>query len=229
MAIALVASVGAASTTSNNVTTAGANTTGANLIVLTVAAFNGNAGTLSGPSDSNTNTWTALTIRNSVTDGSWVRQYYCVSPSVGSGHTFSINSTAAYPSIYMQAFSGLDASPYDQENGAVGAGSITTLQNGSITPGGADYLFCAGMMTSAQLGTITIDSSFTITDQFLLALGQAEGGAMAYKIASGSGAEDPTWTFLGGGFGGVAASNMATFKIAAAGANTKRSFGLICG
>ena len=117
-------------------TTSGINTTGANLIVVTVAYD-----TQSGVSDSNGNTWTALTAQSGSQDGN-ARMYYCFNPTVGAGHTFT--SAQGYGAICVSAWSGAATSPQDQQNGQYNGPSPTsTIEPDRITvvPNGVDSTF----------------------------------------------------------------------------------------
>lgn len=207
MAIALVANVGAGSATSNNVTTGSIDTTGADLIVIVVSAYGG-APTLS---DSKGNTWTARTSYGPI---HVCKIYYCASPTVGSGHTFTLTSSTLYPTVNVAAFSGTHATPYDVENGyaEVGAPS-TTGQPGSVTPSEDNEVLITGTTHASTVSSI--GSSFTITDNIAYGAGTNIGGAMAYKIQTSAGAENPTWTY---GSAQYFTASIATFKAGGGGA-----------
>jgi hypothetical protein len=138
--------------------------------------------------------------------------YYAKNATVGSGHTFTFDGTAVYPSIGIMAFSGSDTtSPFDQENGAENAGT-TSLQTGSVTPStNAQILVAALGFNTAN--TISVNSSFTglIQQNFT---GGVEGMAMAYLIQTTAGAVNPTFSWSSSS---AAAAAIATFKTAAAG------------
>ena len=183
-------------TNANGATTAAGDTTGASLIVIAVATiFNATptpTDLLNGSASGNT--WTPLT---AYADGgtSFVRLYYCVNPNTSSTHTFSVSSgSGIYPSIFMIAFSGTDTStPFDVQNGASHS-SGTTLATGSVTPSKALSVFVTAFATFTS-NVSSIDSSFTISDSQTFQGANHSGGAMAYKIQSGSAtAENPTWT-----------------------------------
>lgn len=210
MAYALVTSTSAGSANANDVTTAGVNTTGATLIVLIVATNAGVAAPT--PTDSKSNTWTSLTAQES---GGILRVqlWYCASPVVGSGHTFSVSSGFSLPSIDALAFSGAAASPFDQQNGAVNF-FASTLQPGSVTPSENNELLVTGF-ASSQVDASSIDSSFTLQENVALT-GNHYSASAAYKIQTSAGAENPTWTASGNG---RVAAAIATFKAAAATGN----------
>ena len=216
MAIALVANTIAQSTGTGSVTTSGINTTGASLIVVGFAGYvDSPFGTLT---DSNGNTWTPLTTYQASGDTKWkVKLYYAENPTVGSGHTFTWTSTFNYPSISVAAFSGAKTSTvFDVENGGTVA-SGTTLATGSVTPS-EDNELLVSILGHNDTVTISIDGSFTISDQVSKSVGHAIGLAMAYKIQTSLGAENPTWTnsaTFSASDPGMAA--IATFKAVAAG------------
>lgn len=170
--------------TSGGVTSASVDTTGANLIVIAVCGYLA-APT---PTDSKGNTWTVLA--SSDTTFEWVRMYYCVAPTVGSGHTFS--STAAYGSIGVIALSGMSGG-FDTHNyGATLSG--TTVGTGSITTSQANTVLvsCVGFNTAGT--TVSIDNSLTITDQVDNSNGNYYGFAMAYKVLTATTTINATWT-----------------------------------
>jgi hypothetical protein len=206
MAIAFVADSEAGSIGGTTVTTAGIDTTGANLIVLEVVHLQGTNPTVS---DFYGNTWTPLTLRNAG-GGHASRLHYCLSPSVGSGHTFTASQSTSFPSIHVEAFSGVGA--YDQESGA-GAGS-GTVQPGSLTPPSNGALFVCGLGNGGGSGA-TINSSFNKTSGLDTSGGNHFGGAIAYLIQGTAGAVNPTWSSTNGGDWTAV---MATFTEAAAAA-----------
>lgn len=191
MAWALITTASGQSTDNDTVVTAGVDTTGANLLVLLALAQPVTGVTVS---DSKSNAWTALTAQqNGVATGT--RLYYSVNPTVGTGHTFTVSATGTFPAVAVQAWRGAKA--FDAENGANQA-SGTTLQTGSVTPAGDNELFVSGCGPSGG-GVVTnaIDSGFTETAD-LDENATAAGGAMAYKVQTAAGAENPTWTASGG-------------------------------
>jgi len=191
---ALVAHTVAASAAGNGFTTSAIDTSGADLIVLSIGYYNGiNTATVS---DSKSNTWTALTQRVA-TNNCAHRLFYCASPTVGTGHTFTLTGNSTFGAMQVQAFSGAAASPYVSENGAT-AGSGTSLQTGSLTPAENNALLVSGacIREAANPGdTLSINSSFSISDSQIGVASQNLGSAMAYKIQEARGAENPTWSW----------------------------------
>jgi hypothetical protein len=206
VAIAFIVDSEAGSSGGTSVTTAGVDTTGANLIVLNVVYLQGTSPAVS---DSAGNTWTALTQR-AAGGGHSSRLYYCLSPTTAASHTFTASASTSFPSIYAEAFSGVGA--YDQESGA-GAGS-GTVQPGSLTPPSNGALFVCGLGNGGSSGA-TINSSFNKTGGLDTSPGNYFGGAIAYLIQGTAGAVNPTWSSTNGGDW---SSGMVTFTEAAAAA-----------
>lgn len=120
--------VGAGSTNSNNVTTAGINTTGANFAVLALASYQAVARPTI--SDSGVHTWNALT-DIAITGDARCTLFWALLTSVGAGHTATASGTGSYPAIYWVPYSGAAASPFDQQNGDAGS---APRQTGNVTP-----------------------------------------------------------------------------------------------
>lgn len=194
--------VQAGTSDASNVTTGAIDTTGAKLITLAITA---NSVTYT-VSDSKGNTWTALTARGSGLE----RLYYCINPTVGSGHTFSVASTAQLPTISVLAFSSVNTPSLDTETGASAAGS--TEQPGSITPASVAEVFVTGY-GYADTGVATVNSGFATGDTPVgLAGGLHYGTGTAFRInfPADSTARNPTWTQ---GSSTAQAVAMAAFKL----------------
>lgn len=209
-AIAIVNHIIQGATATNNVTTSAVNTTGANLIVISVASYKpGGTVTIS---DSKSNTYTALTQRNAPNDAR-VQLYYCASPTVGSGHTFTGTSTGAYPVLGVITASGAAASPFDQESGS-GADTGTTSQPGSLTPSQNNCLLVTGIELHVNATPFSVDSGFS-ADMLNFSSGNYVAAGVATKIQTTAGAENPTWTWT---TSGANATAMAVFKASASSA-----------
>lgn len=171
-------------------TTAAADTTGANIIMLYVASFTASTAT---PTDSKSNTWTAAAAeRNTGSPTTYERWWYCLNPTVGSGHTFSHVKSGGRPIIGMQAWSFSSVtSAFDQENGGSAAVSNTCVV-GSLTNVDGSGLSIAGVV-SAYGSPSSIDTSYTITDTIASGYG-VTGAGMAYLNPSTGSAKNPTWT-----------------------------------
>jgi hypothetical protein len=190
----------------NSPTTGSLDTTGATLLVA-VCTY---AGSPTGVTDSKGNTWTALTAY--ANSGVTTRIYYVNSntPTVGTGHTFTLNGTGIAAVINVVAFSGTASSPFDLENGANSL-SASTIQPGSVTPTANDSIIVTGFSGGNTFGgAATINSGFTITDQSPLTGGVNYGSAAAYLIQGTLAAVNPTWT-LGSTVSNIA-SSVAVFK-----------------
>lgn len=204
MAYALVANTGTGSTDAANVTPTGVNTTGANFVAFGAISYSVSAA----PSlvDSKGNVLTALTAYA----GSQcrVQLYYCLNPTVGSGHTGTLSRSASYPALFMQAWSGAkSSSPFDAENGASGT-SATSLQPGSVTPSEDNELLIS-VVNNFTSSAHAINSSFTISNSFVFG-GGGLSGAMAYRVQTTAGAVNPTWSWS---TANTNAAAIACFKI----------------
>jgi hypothetical protein len=207
--MALISSVGASSSDGgSSVTTGAIDTSTATLLVVHVADYVG--ATASTISDSKSNTWTPLTAIGSST---MCRShlFYCSSPSVGSGHTFTATKVSGntYPSIEVSAWTG--APTYDQESGHAQTTVPTDNQPGSLTPPVDNCLFVTGLCyeISELDGNVTIDSSFTKLLNNNFTSGQAMGGAFGYFEQTTAAAKNPKWDYASSI---ITAATMATFK-----------------
>lgn len=191
----LVAHVGTGGS-ANGVTSGAIDTTGANLLVINVAWYPGVTDPLT-ITDSKSNTWTALTQHGTGGAGATTehqRLYYCFGGTVGSGHTFTGSGVGSFPSIQVQAWSGIASSPFDQENGNQ-VTSATSITVGSITPSQATTLFIAGAAFdgTAVSGNITV-SGFTSSDINAYSAGNFIGGAMFYLVLSAATPTNPVFS-----------------------------------
>jgi len=177
--INLLASISAYSSTGHDITTGSINSSGATLLIVALADRATGSHTIS---DSKGNTWTALTGR---TGGSLSQQtlYYCLSPTVGSGHTFSSTCGAAsYPALAVTAWNGV--SGFDKSAGASSttqAGSITPAQNNSL------IIFHATALTDA----VSVSSGFTL-HQNIVQHGNNYTIGLSYLIQATASAINPT-------------------------------------
>lgn len=188
----------------NSATTAGFDTTGADLLVAFVA-WDTAAGAIAF-SDSKGNTWNKLTSQVLTVEGSF---YWCNPTAVGSGHTFTASLTGSNPVLNVEAWSGSAPSAFDQQNG--GSNSVgTTIATGSVTPAQDNELIVAGIgIRGGSTSISSIDSSFTIGTNTAPG-GTNDGSAIAYLTQVGAAAVNPTWTVAG--TGSVKVACIATFK-----------------
>lgn len=187
----LIAHTGGGGDQDGTAPTPAIDTTGANLMVVSVSWYFGvtGAGTLT---DSKGNTWTGLT---SVATTSFKSQlFYCFNPAVGSGHTVSYAGTFTVPVICVSAWSGIVTSPFDAENGAFN-NSASTISTGSISAS-QDALVISGFMTAEAGATGMGATGFTLLDEVPGTFGQNLPGAHAYKIIP-AGSANASWSYTG--------------------------------
>lgn len=177
--------------------------TGANLIVVCIHRFTTSALTVT---DSKGNTYTALTsYQTSMASG--IRFYYCLNPTVGSGHVFTVAGTGAFPTITALGFSGVAASsPYDKENGALHGGPGTSRQTGSVTPAENGSLIVAGATLGAAVSSPSVNSSMTLQETVAAVGGSYMGALAAYYVQPTAAAINPTfsWTTNSGNSAAIA-------------------------
>lgn len=219
MTITLISSTKSAGTAGS--TTPAINTTGANFIAIAIAG--GNA--VETVSDSKGNTYTALTTQT--TSGPDSVLYYCVSPTVGTGHTFTNAATSSFSVIMVAAFSGLLTSgTFDVQNGATSGATVTSIQTGSITPSANNELIVSGFAGNVGATSISIDSGFTIVQSSPYNAGTSYAGGLAYFVQSTASAVNPAWSWPTLDFPNAA--TIASFKgtAAIASASTPKFFSL---
>lgn len=178
-------------------TTSAIDTTGANLIVIVDGYYAGaGGGTLLAPTDNKGNTYTGLTRKS--TTNSTCRIWYCASPTVGSGHTFTLSASLGIIAggIAVQAWSGANIAPFDVENGTTNAG-VTSVQPGSVTPNNNNSLIIAGVSTDGAGSSFAINSSFTVSDSANYSGGNNDGIGAAYFVQGAAAAINPTWSWTG--------------------------------
>jgi hypothetical protein len=190
----------------DNPTVSAIDTTGANLLVAAISQYNGSGvGTLS---DSKSNTWTALTAKVGAAEA-YNRLFYCASPIVGSGHTFTYNNTGLFGAIAVQAWSNANVSPFDLQNGNTAASGLT-VQPGSVTPNQINSVIITAVCPGgAATSGYSIDGGFTVSDSVNTGPG-VEGLAMAYLVQGAAAAVNPNWSWTGSS--NDAAATIAVFK-----------------
>lgn len=183
------------------VTTTAINTTGANLIVLSLIHTNSQPTV----TDSYGNLWTPLTALGS---SQVSRLFYCVNPTVGPGHTFTATqSLESYPVLGVLAVSGASDTPFDVENGSTG--NSTSLQPGNITPTQDGSLVVTALANGVGTNAAINGGYTALTSDFVNAA--AVGGSFAYLIQNSAAQTNPTWTWNSGGASSAA---IASFKSA---------------
>lgn len=195
---ALVAHAISSSTDGDAFTSSAIDSTGANFCFVGLSSFPGAGGDVIAPTDSKGNTYTALTARLGPGGSLKVIGYYVVSPTVGSGHTVTVNTTGvkSYSAVNVRCYSGVTTvSTIDTEGAGGSATGGTSVAAGSITPSSSSNVIIGCASFTSVVSAITL-SGYSNLD----ALG---GGSSAYvglacgdKIGSLGGSENPTfgWT-----------------------------------
>jgi hypothetical protein len=185
MTIALVTN-GAANGNVPSVT--GLNTTGATLLVATVTVDNGQ-GSGKTVTDNKGNTWTRITLIPTNASNQ-VELWYSLPTSVGASH--NITYSGNFAAIRVAAFSGTATSSVLDGAVATNKGNfLTTIQAGSKTPSQANCLLIACLGLDAGGSAVSINSGFTITNNIT---NSSALSALAYKIQTTAGAENPQWS-----------------------------------
>lgn len=196
MPIELVGTPSSVKNVSGTGTTAEANTTGANLLVVGFSGPDGPQYVAAADSKSNTDWVNAGAIFRLNAGTNRCGLSYKLGPSsVGANHTFTATGAVFYQGVMAAFFSGVNS--FDQEfgvsNNAAGTSHITAP--GSVSPGGNGALIISlvAFNTSGSVGTITPPDGFTLLQS------HASGGAnwpmaMAYQIQNGAATVTPTWT-----------------------------------
>lgn len=180
------------STNGSSVTTDPIDTSGCDLIVVSVTSVSPAAAI----SDSYSNTWIGLTGQNSG-NGS-VRLFYCIAPTVGAAHTFSCSSGTA-PEIGVMAFvAGL--STFDAENGATQS-SGTSLAVGSLTTASDEEIVVVATADANSFGVRGIDGTMLCqADADFLVGGQHYTSVTYCGIQHAAGVISPTVTMTNSTF-----------------------------
>lgn len=192
MAYALVSSVVATPGAAGG-TTSPINTTGATLLLISAHWYQ-QAGTPA-PTDNKGNTWVPLTRRQlSIANHQF---FYCLTPIVGTGHTFTLNSVFGYPVLQVYAFSGAGA--FRVQSGAT-VTSGTSLACGSVTPTQADSLVVAALCAVSTVATDSISPAGMGTPTTrAFGAGTNVQGSVSVHLAAPASAINPTWSWTPGG------------------------------
>lgn len=176
-------------------------TVGATLLVMSIGQYDNVTAVAPTISDSASNTWTlAVTIGGGSNQIQYI--YYVANPATSATHNFTTfwSAGGAYPSQQVTAWSGVaTSSPLDQTSSSwnSGAASAATIQPGSLTPSVNNCLIITseGNFNSGGTGpSLTINESFTITNQDASVYGSYCGSGQAYLIQTTAAAVNPTWT-----------------------------------
>jgi hypothetical protein len=173
-------------------TTPSINTTTANLIVAEVSSYY----PVGEPvlSDSKGNTWIALTRHYDLGLISSNRLYYCINPTVGSGHTFTL--TGSFVSFNVTAFNNTITPTYLAENGNADLGINAYIDCGSLTNTLSNALFICSM-SNLNSGTppITLNSGYTQLDSFYNTTAAYISSSAGYKIVNGIVTLNPRFSY----------------------------------
>lgn len=145
----------AASYTTNvaQVLTLAIDTTGCNLIVVNTGGFDVPINL----TDNKSNTWTLVT---DLTSGGRNRMYYCLSPNVGTGHTFKVEQPSGsgyYGNLHVMGFqSGTTTQAYNYQTSEIrtfgAANRYFTASIAGLTPSANGSLFVVSQMPDGFLG-----------------------------------------------------------------------------
>ena len=178
-------------------TTAAVDTTGANFLRIAICCFSNPTG-LVAVSDSMGNVYTQKGGTMGVA-ASYILYFYCASPVVGAGHTFTVTSTGTiFATMLCAAFSGvIAAAPVEAAfTNHVAAGG-TTMQPGALTPGNNGAMLDFVVSINGAGGTFSCDSGFSLVDSGAGAAGVAIGGANFNLVQGAAAAVNPTFTVTG--------------------------------
>lgn len=165
-------------------------TTGADLILISLSWYP-NFTPSPVPTDSKSNTWTGLTAR---TQGNSKHQFfYCLNPTVGTGHTFTVSGSLFAPAWVIQAFAGVGS--FDQQIGTTGSGTPASIQPGSLTPSANNALVVTGIGGEMPSG-LSVTGGLTQTTIHWVS-GSNLAAATGWAVQTTATAINPTWTWTG--------------------------------
>lgn len=181
---------GAKNGTSTGCTTDAVDTTGKDIICVFASWFGNGSASIS---DSKGNTWSTNGKIYNGSSNAALQLWWCVSPTVGSGHTFTI--TADYCSAGYVAAAGVNtADAFDQEITATPASS-STHQPGSLTPDQDNCLLVTAIGALGSNNPIGVDGTYA---EVLVAnsSGNGLGLGIGYEAQTTATAANPTWTVV---------------------------------
>jgi len=210
--MSLIASIAYPGNISGGGGTSGAiDTTGAKSIIIAAGNRGVNAFTVS---DNKGNTYIALTDYNNGWGSAQI--FYCLTPTVGTGHTFTLSGTNSQVAGIIYAFS--ETLTFHSVNGASVSFS-TSLSTGSVTPSanGALIVTCSGGSTVVTTDTVT--PGFGTVTNIPIASGNTNTSA-AWQIQATAAPIAATWTYSPQQ--SEVAATIAAFLVVAAAATTVR-------
>lgn len=197
--------------TTGDTTTGPLDTTGAKVIYIAISYTGGSS---PGLADSKGNTWTTVTNSEFGGGNPRLKCFRCISPIVGSGHTFTA-STVSGQNIAVLAFDAPSTPTADDisDSGQSGTGGQysgawngNAAKPGTLTPAASTSVMITATTWDLGATTPTIDSSFTIPDTSGFSSTTGNGLQVAYKIKTAdSSSENPSWN---GGNGADALANI---------------------
>ena len=192
------------------------NTTGADLLVLTVSHYSG--GTLTAVGDG-THTWnflSAYTVGNVRTFICYAKAPLTTSPS----HGFFANGSGTYPACAIYAFSGAHlTAPFDTQTGASSA-SGTSLATGSITPAANGALVITALSVDAGSPPTVAPTMAQINKPYVG--GTNMGGHFGYLVQGTAAAINPTWSWASSQGAAAAVASFLPAVTAAASASASQ-------
>lgn len=200
-------------------TTSSIDTSGANFIAVAIAVGEGATGFTVTDNKSNGNATATAATYAYVGAGTRLTIYIWENPTVGSGHTFTLNKGTGSLSggMAVRAFSGVATSSSTDQTSVNNTPNTTSVQPGSITPTEANELvLCA--WTMAGNGVTDTPTTSGLTAASALPRQTTGGGifpiGLGYVIQTSAAAVNPTWSWTNADY---ATSVIASFKQAAGG------------
>jgi hypothetical protein len=187
--MSLIASTAKGSTDGIAVTTDAIDTTGAGFIAICRSNY---VDSLT-PTDSYSNTWTGLGALNTL-NGGVVEWFYCLSPVVGAGHTFTLTGSPSTrkPTLNVLAFGG--SCTVDSDSGDYGSAATSVDPSSPITPAQADSLLLSAVIVE-NTDTLSVDAAFTKVNQVNYDASFHMGAAVAYEIQMAATSRQPAWSW----------------------------------
>lgn len=211
MALGIGANVAAGYSSTSGVTTAGQTTQSSGSILVIGAAWEGDS-TPPTISDSKSNSYTLIgSAEQASSYPSYGAIWYCENATGGSSHTFTVNKTNSYASIFvLEITGGALSGSLDQENAAA-SDTSSPVTSGTITTTSANQILI-GFTSLSCFAATTITANNSFTKQLEITSTSSWQGALAYRIVSSTGTyeADFTVTSLTSGSG-----HIASFKEAA--------------
>lgn len=193
--ISLVSHTAAGSTNASTVTTAGINTTGANLLVVICVSYSAYCSTpTSSPTACSFSTY--LTKYGIL---SYATVYYCYGFTTGSSQTFSESTSSLEPALAILAFSGSSGASVDQQSGLAYGCCAPSIAAGSITPGFNNEVVISALGLAPTVTGLSINGGFTLVDQVAASSGLNQGIASGYLVQTTAAAANPTWSWTTNG------------------------------